>query len=76
MPKPGEHKTVRVDTNTVAEGACVFLDLPPGSYGLMYQAVDSDSWYFVSDVWVAYAYDRYGDGLGFTDQITLNVTNP
>ncbi|HLO28692.1 MAG TPA: hypothetical protein VK249_06140 [Anaerolineales bacterium] len=26
--------------------------------------------------WVVYAYDEFGDGLGFTDRFTLYVTNP
>jgi hypothetical protein len=27
-------------------------------------------------IWVVYAYDDYGDGLGFSDQSILNVTSP
>jgi hypothetical protein len=29
-----------------------------------------------SYIWVVYAYDSFGDGLGFSDQFTLYVTNP
>ncbi len=26
--------------------------------------------------WVAYAYDEFGDGLGFTDGLDVFITNP
>lgn len=37
------------DAETGPDGAYLFLDLPPGSYGLTYSAIDSDTWYFVTE---------------------------
>ncbi len=33
---------------TDANGVYAILDVPPGSYGLTYHAVDSDTWYYVT----------------------------
>jgi len=35
------------------------------------QAVPAGQYY-----WVVYAYDDFGDGLGFTNGFILNLTNP
>lgn len=35
-------------TVTDANGVYAILDVPPGSYGLTYKALDADTWYFVT----------------------------
>lgn len=39
---------VEYPTRTVANGVYAILDVPPGSYGLTYKALESDTWYYVT----------------------------
>ncbi len=37
-------------TNTGKDGVYVLLDVPPGTYGLTFRAIDSDTWYYITSM--------------------------
>jgi hypothetical protein len=62
-------------TTTDANGVYAILDVPPGTYGLTFKALDADTWYFVTSG-ILNAKDfqiNAGDMVNMGDHLTVRV---
>jgi len=64
------YKLYMVDASDSSRKILDFVETTDTSY-VVTQSVPAGQY-----TWLVYAYDEFGDGLGFSDQFTLYVTNP